>query len=264
MKLKTLFVALAAAALLPFANSAQADDKLELLVSGEISVATEGTYPPFSMRAPNGELDGLEIRVVKEIANRLGLQYKPVLVKWESVLIGLEADQYDIISDAMDITAERQKKVTFANGWLESGGRIVVRKDSEIAKPADVKGHAVGALVASNWASIAEGLGAEVKFYKAESDAMQDLANGNVDAIITDAIAAAYVIKVSNLPLKLVDEPVSSIQKGFAIKKGKPQLTAAINKTLGEMIADGTYAKLTSDLIGFDPAPKEPILTLTE
>ena len=264
MKLKSLLVAFAAMTLLPFAGAAHAEDKLELLVPGEISVATEGTYPPFSMRAPNGDLDGLEIRVVKEIARRLGLEYKPVLVKWESVLIGLEADQYDIISDAMDITAERQKKVTFADGWLESGGRIVVRKDSDITKPSDVKGRSVGGLVASNWTKIAGELGGDVKTYKAESDAMQDLANGNVDAIITDSIAAAYAIKTSNLPLKLVEEPVSSIQKGFAIKKGKPHLTAAINKALADMIADGTYAKLTVDLIGVDPAPKQPIRTLAD
>lgn len=264
MKLKSLLVALAAMALLPLADTASAEEGLELLVPGEISVATEGTYPPFSMRAPSGELDGLEIRVVTEIARRLGLEYKPVLVKWESVLIGLEADQYDIISDAMDITAERQKKVTFADGWLESGGRIVVRKDSDIAKPADVKGRAVGGLVASNWTKIAESLGADVKTYKAESDGMQDLANGNIDAVITDSIAAAYAIKVSNLPLKLVEEPVSSIQKGFAIKKGKPKLVAAINKALADMIADGTYAKLTTDLIGVDPAPKAPIRTLAD
>ncbi|MDH6234585.1 polar amino acid transport system substrate-binding protein [Mesorhizobium soli] len=264
MKLRMLFMALAAVTLLPFANSAQADDKLELLVPGEISVATEGTFPPFSMRAPNGDLDGLEIRVMKEIARRLGLEYKPVLVKWESVLIGLEADQYDMISDAMDITAERQKKVTFADGWLESGGRIIIRNDSDIAKPADVKGRTVGTLVASSWTKLAEGLGGDVKTYKAESDAIQDLANGNIEAVITDSIAGAYDIKVSNLPLKQVEEPVSSIQKGFAIKKGKPQLVAAINKALAEMIADGTYSKLTSDLIGVDPAPKEPIRTLAE
>ncbi len=264
MKLKMLLMALAAIALLPVANTAKADDKLELLVPGEISVATEGTYPPFSMRAPNGDLDGLEIRVMKEIARRLGLNYKPVLVKWESVLIGLEADQYDIISDGMDITPERQKKVTFADGWLESGGRIVVRDDSPIAKPTDVKGRTVGALVASNWSKLAESLGAGVKTYKSESDAMQDLANGNVDAIITDSIAAAYAIKTSHLPLKMVEEPVSSIQKGFAIKMGKPHLVAAVNKALADMVADGTYAKLTIDLIGVDPAPKDPIRTLAQ
>lgn len=265
MKIKTTIAALAATLLLPFgAATAQDAGALELLEPGVLSAATEGTYPPFSMRAPDGKLDGLEIRVMGEIAKRLGLEYKPVIVKWESVLIGLEADQYDIVSVAMDITAERQKKVLFSDGWLESGGRVVVRKDSDITAPDQVKGRTVGGLVASNWTKIAEELGAEVKSYKAESDSMQDLANGQVDAIITDAVAAAYAIQKSNLPLRLVDEPVSSIQKGFAIKKGKPNLAKAVNKALAEMVADGTYAALTSELIGVDPAPKAPIRTIFE
>lgn len=265
MKIKTTIAALAATLLLPFgAASAQDADTLELLEPGVLSAATEGTYPPFSMRAPDGELDGLEIRVMGEIAKRLGLEYKPVIVKWESVLIGLEADQYDIVSVAMDITAERQKKVLFSDGWLESGGRVVVRKDSDITSPDQVEGRPVGGLVASNWTKIAEDLGAEVKSYKAESDAMQDLANGQVDAIITDAVAAAYAIQKSNLPLRLVEQPVSSIQKGFAIKKGKPNLAKAVNKALAEMVADGTYAALTSELIGVNPAPKDPIRTIFE
>ncbi|WP_280517668.1 transporter substrate-binding domain-containing protein [Falsirhodobacter halotolerans] len=219
-------------------------------------------YPPFSMRAPYGQLDGLEIRVMGEIAKRLGLEYEPVLVRWESVLIGLEADQYDIISVAMDITPERQQKVTFADGWLESGGRVVVLDDSDIKVPADVNGRNVGGLVASNWTKIGEELGGNVKAYKAESDAMQDLANGNVDAIITDAVAAGHAIKTSNLPLVMLEEPVSTVQKGFAIKMGKPNLTAAVNKALADIIADGTYARLTSELVGYSPAPVEPIRSL--
>ena len=101
-----------------------------------------------------------------------------------------------------------------------------------------------------------------MKAYKAESDAMQDLANGQVDAIITDAVAAAYAIQKSNLPLRLVEEPVSSIQKGFAIKMGKPNLAKAVNEALAEMIADGTYEALTTELIGVNPAPKKPIRTI--
>ena len=264
MTMKTTLLAMTAALLLPFAGQVQAQEAgaLELLKPGVLSAATEGTYPPFSMRAPSGDLDGLEIRVMTEVAKRLGLEYEPVLVKWESVLIGLQADQYDIVSVAMDITEERQKQVLFSDGWLESGGRVVVRTDSDIKTPADIKGHKVGGLVASSWTTIGADLGGDVKSYKAESEAMQDLANGQVDAIITDAVAAAYAIKVSNLPLRLVDEPVSAVQKGFAIKMGKPNLARAVNKALAEMVADGTYAKLTTDLIGVDPAPADPIKTI--
>lgn len=266
MTMKMKLAALATALLIPFTGASYAQDAnaLELLKPGVLSAATEGTYPPFSMRAANGDLDGLEIRVMGEIAKRLGLKYEPVLVKWESVLIGLEADQYDIVSVAMDITEERQKKVLFSDGWLESGGRVVVHEDSDIMTPADVSGRVVGGLVASNWTTIAEELGAEVKSYKAESDAMQDLANRQVDAIITDAVAAGYAIKESNLPLRLIEEPVSSVQKGFAIKMGKPNLARAVNAALADMITDGTYAKLTTDLIGVDPTPVAPIRTIFE
>ena len=123
----THFAAIAIAAALffkmPVSQSFAAD--LELLVPGELSAATEGTFPPFNMQGPDGKLDGLEMRVMGEIAKRLGLTYKPVITKWEAILIGLKADQYDTSSDAMDITPERQKEVVFVDGWLELGGRLV-------------------------------------------------------------------------------------------------------------------------------------------
>ena len=259
MRLKLILAAALIGAFVPLAASGA--DELELIQPGKLLIATEGTYPPFSMRAPDGTLDGLEIRVGKEIAKRLGLEYTPVIIKWESLLVGLAADQYDFASDAMDITEERQKAVTFADGWLESGGRVVTKKDSDIKKSDDIKGKTVGVLVASTWQKLAEERGANVKTYKAESDAIQDLVNGNIDAVITDSIAAAYAIQASGLPLTMTDDYVSHIQKGFPFKKGKPNIVKAVNKALAEMIADGTYAKLTTPLVGYSPAPKEPIPT---
>jgi polar amino acid transport system substrate-binding protein len=251
--------ALAAALVLKLcALPAMAAD-LELIAPGELSAATEGTYPPFSMYTPQGKLDGLEIRVMSEIAKRLGLTYKPVIIKWDSLLIGLQAEQYDTASDAMDITPERQKQVRFVDGWLESGGRLVVKNDSPVKTSADIKGKTVGVLVASTWEKLAISLGAAVKTYKSETDALQDLVNGNIDGVVTDSIAAAYDIKASKLPLHMTDGYLSQIQKGFPFKMNKPNLVKAMNKALADMIADGTYAKLTSELIGYSPAPAKPI-----
>ncbi|QIB33568.1 transporter substrate-binding domain-containing protein [Ancylobacter pratisalsi] len=260
MRLPFLTV-LAAAAIGAVMSQPVAAQELELIQPGKILIATEGTYPPFSMRAPDGTLDGLEIRVGKEIARRLNLEYTPVIIKWESLLVGLEAGQYDFASDAMDITAERQKQVMFADGWLESGGRVVTKKGSDIKKAADIKGRTVGVLVASTWQKLAEERGATVKTYKAESDALQDLVNGNIDGVITDSIAAAYAIQESKLPLTMTEDYVSHVQKGFPFKKGKPNLVKAVNKALADMVADGTYAKLTTPIIGYSPAPKDPIRT---
>lgn len=262
MKFSILITA-AALTLGLFAVPATQADELELVQPGKLLIATEGTYPPFSMRGADGELDGLEIRVGKEIAKRLGLEYTPVIIKWESLLIGLAADQYDFASDAMDITEARQKEVTFADGWLESGGRVVTKNDSDIKKSDDIKGRTVGVLVASTWEKLATERGATVKTYKAESDAVQDLVNGNIEAVITDSISAAYSIQASKLPLTMTEDYVSHIQKGFPFNKGKKvNLVKAVNKALADMIADGTYEKLTAPIIGYSPAPKDPIKTI--
>lgn len=234
---------------------------LELLQPGKLLVATEGTFAPFSMRTPSGQLDGLEMRVAGEIARRLGLQYEPVIVKFDALLIGLMADQYDMTSASMDITEARQKQVAFADGWLESGARVITRKDTGIATPADLKGRNVGAVAASSFGKLAEEYGGNLKSYKAAADAMQDLAGGNLDAVINDAVAGNYAIRTRKLPFVMLDAPLSVIQKGMAIKKGKPNLHAAVNKALGDMIADGTYEKLLTPLIGYSPAPKSPIRT---
>ena len=232
---------------------------LELIKAGELSAATEGTYPPFSIRGADGSLDGLEMRMMTEICKRLGLTYKPVIIKWESLLIGLLAGEYDMSSNAMAITPERQLKVTFCDAWIESGARLVVKKDSPIKSNADAKGKRVGVIVASTYVKLAEGLGSEVKTYKSDPDAVQDLINGNIDAVITDSIAAAYMITKNSLPLRMTEEYLNKAQDGWPVKKGKPNLVTAINKTMAAIVADGTYEKLTLPLIGFNAFPKDPI-----
>jgi polar amino acid transport system substrate-binding protein len=251
---------LALAVPLMFTVSAANADDLELVTPGQLTAATEGTYPPFSMQNAQGELDGIDVRLVREIAKRLGLEYKPVLLKFDSLLVGLEADQFDLIGSPVDITPQRKEKVTFSDGWIESGARLIVPEKSTVQQPADIAGKTIGVLAASTWADMAAPLNpGELKTYKSETDAFQDLVNGNIDAIVTDGISASFNIKTSNLPLRLVDTPLSTLQKAWAIKKGKPNLVKAVNKALAEIVADGTYTKLTADFIGFAAAPKDPI-----
>ena len=88
---------LVASVLLALRTSLILAQELELNEPGVMSVSTESMFPPFSMRTPQGEFDGVEIRLWKEIANRFGLEYKPVPLKWESTLVGLMSGQFDVM-----------------------------------------------------------------------------------------------------------------------------------------------------------------------
>ena len=264
MKRRTFLTTAGAALGAPYVigSSAFAAENLELRNPGVLMSATEGTYPPFSFRGTDGKLDGLEMRMMGEICNRLGLAYEPVVIKWESMLIGLLSDQYDIVGNAMSITEERQKQVVFCDGWLESGAQLAVRNDSPINSYDELAGKKIGTLTASVYVPLIEGWGAEVGHYKADLDAMMDAVNQQIDGVVMDSIAAAYVIKRSNLDLRLVGSAQSSYQLGWAVKKGKPNLVRAVNATRADMVADGTVKKLFIDLIGFDPSPAEPIRSI--
>ena len=266
MHVKTKLRGLAAAAAISlgvWAGPATGDGHLELLEPGVLKCAFSGSYAPFAMQAADGKWSGLAVEVFREAVDRTGLQLEYVITKWESLLVGLFANKYDMLCDTMDITKERQERVLFVDGWLESGGRLVVHKDSDVATLEDFKGKTMGVLVASTWAELAKPLGpGETKYYQTESDAFRDVANQNVDGMITDSIAAAWAIEKSGLPLKIIPGYLSRIQKGFAAQKKQPNLVRAINEKLAEVVADGTYEKITSNLIGYSPAPEEPIRTM--
>ena len=258
--LGTVGATIAATALVP--GMGRAAEELELITPGVLTSATEGTYPPFSMRTPAGELDGLEMRIMGEICNRLGLEYEPVIVKWDSMLVGLQADHFDIVGNAMGITAERQEAVTFCDGWIETGARVVVHRDSAYTGPDELRGKKIGAIAASTFIPIVEQLGGDLMAYKADVDGMQDLVNGNIEAVILESIAANYAITKSMLPLRSLPGLIDPAQLGWAVKKGKPNLVRAINATRAEMVAEGKVAELFEDLIGYDPSPEEPVRSI--
>lgn len=268
MKFRNMFLAAAFVASASFgmvSHSQAQEGELELLTPGVVKCAFTGSFPPFAFQNSDGSWDGLTIRIFREAANRLDLEIEYVITKWESLLVGLMANNYDILCDTMDITKERQARVLFVDGWAESGGRVLVHEDSGIETNEDVKGKQMGVLIGSTWAELAKPLEpAEIKYYQAESDALQDLANEGFDAMVTDSIAAAWSIEHSGMPLEILPGYLSRVQKGWATTNNRVNLVKAFNAALEEMRADGTYDKLTSELIGYSPAPEEPIRSLDD
>ena len=244
---------------------AHAAGALELNEAGIMTSAAEGTFAPFSFLNKSGKSDGIGYKTMEEIAKRLDLKYNPIVTKWESLLIGILANKFDISASAMGINAERQKQVFFCDAWLESGSKLFVHKDSAYKASSEVMGKKVGAIVASIFIPVAKrlvGPEGEVPVYQADVDGMQDVVNGNVDGIILDAVAGSYAITESKLPLRGMPNLEQSYQMGWAANKSKPNLVKAINEKHWEMVKDGTFAAICKPLIGFDPTPNEPIRTI--
>lgn len=116
------------------------DDSLDRVKkAGKIKFAMSGGYPPFNYFNDKEELTGFDVEIGKEVAKRLGVSYEPVTTDWSGILEGLRSKRYDGIFGSMAISKERSEVVDFTDPYYYSGAQLIVRNDSKINSPDDLK-----------------------------------------------------------------------------------------------------------------------------
>ena len=236
-----------------FTNPSALANGHALLKSGVLRVATAGSPPPFTYggKFKNYNLDGIEIRMMDEIARRLGLTYEPVIMQLDGIIPGLLQESFECSSISMDITEERKKQVDFVP-WITYDVCFIGRKgmpDGYYA-PANFSKLKVGVEVSSIYAKLAKEKGVgEVIFYKSPTDFLLGLEQGQVDMTILPRIIAEHAIHVKKLPFVVLDPPLETLVSGWPFNKKNSPLRDAVNQVLDEMKADGTYQKIIDDVL---------------
>jgi len=111
---------------------------------GEIVVSTDPNYKPQSFINENGELDGFDIDVAKEIAKRLGVKVKFVTPSWDILTAGSWVDRWDMSVGSMMITKKRQEVLDFAMPpYYYTLAQLAAANDSSIDKLEDIAGQKV-------------------------------------------------------------------------------------------------------------------------
>ncbi|MGN0242604.1 MAG: basic amino acid ABC transporter substrate-binding protein [Lachnospiraceae bacterium] len=223
------------------------------LEADKLIVGTNAEFPPFEYVDDNGEFDGFDIAVMKEVGERLGKETVISNMEFKSLIGSMESGALDVIAAGMTVTDERKQSVDFSDSYYTSNQYIIVQKDSDITgieqlngKKLAVQEGTTGDFVASGeYGTIAD---AEVKRFKKGVDAVMELKNGAVDAVIIDANPAKEFVK-ANDDLKLIEDHSSEEEYAFAVQKGNQELLDQINETLAEMKEDGTFDALIEQYI---------------
>lgn len=239
-------------------NSAIADEKLlsEIKERGTILIGLEATYPPFNYQDESGELVGFEVDVAKAIADRIGVNAEFVPTKWDGMLAGLETKRFDIITNQVTITEERQKKYDFTQPYTVSGIQVITREDkqADFNSPADLSGKSVGVGLGSNYEEwlIQNVPEANVSTYDDNATKLQDLLVGRLDAFLNDRLAATYLLENSGGRIVAAGEPFDKQRMGIALRKNNADLLVALNSALDELRADGTLASISQKWFKLD------------
>lgn len=259
----TSFVALSAAAVLTLtacstgasAPAASSDSDFTLATAGTLTVATEGTYRPFSYHEGGaGELTGYDVEVAEAVADKLGLEIVFEETQWDAIFAGLDAGRFDAIANQVSITDEREAKYAFSTPYAVSPGVIVTKDDDDsISSFDDLAGKTTAQSLTSNWYELAQSSGATVEAVEGWAQAVALLEEDRVDATVNDRLTFLdYETTNPGSGLKIAAETEDTSRSAFALTQDNEELAAAITEALEELRTDGTLAELGDKYFGAD------------
>ena len=157
----------------------------DLEKAGEIIVATSPDFPPFE--SLDGEnVVGIEVDILKIVAEKLGVELKLEQMDFDSVLAGIQAGKYDMAASGISVTPEREKNMLFTAPYCLAAQAIVVTEDSAIKAKADLTGKNISVQTGTTAEAFCMDNGYSVKSFAANSDAQTALTTGKVDAGVID------------------------------------------------------------------------------
>ena len=224
---------------------------------GTLLVGFDQDFPPMGFVGDNGDYTGFDLDLAKEVASRLGLEYKAQPIAWDSKDMELESGNIDCIWNGFTITG-REDDYIWTTPYMANKQVFVVANDSDIKSQADLAGKVVEVQADSSAeAALKENQDLANTFGQLlttpdYNTAFMDLEQGAVDAVAMDVIVAGYQIKQRNADFKILDDSLSEEEYGVGFKKGNTELRDKVQGALEEMAADGTLAKISDEWFGED------------
>ena len=226
-----------------------ADDLLaQIKERGNIVVAMEGTWAPWTYHDDNNDLVGYDVEV------------EFVEGEWDGLLAGLDAGRYDIMVNGVGVTDERAEKYNFSTPYAYNKTAVIVRGDyDEISSMEDLKGKKTANTISSTYAAQAEAYGATVTPVDDLNQTIELLLSNRIDATLNAEVVFNDYKKEhpdSNIKIATYSDQVEEI--AIPIRKGDDTVTLleAVNDALDEMAKDGTLTELSEKYFGMDISKK--------
>ncbi len=235
------------------------DDLLsQIQQKGEIVIATEGTWSPWTYHDENDTLVGFDVEVAQHIADKLGVKATFVEAEWDSIFAGIDAGRYDIAANGVEITDERAEKYDFTQPYGYIRTAIIVREDDEtIHSFNDLEGKTTANTLASTYAELAESYGAAATGVDDLNQTIELLLAGRVDATLNAEVTYYdYLNAHPDAALKIAALTEGAAEVAIPLRKGEETaaLRQAIDQAIAELRAEGVLSELSIKYFGNDIA----------
>lgn len=219
---------------------------------GVLTVGTNAEFPPFEYIGDSGEPEGFDIALIEAVGEKLGVEVEIQNLEFNALVASI-GTKVDASIAGMTVTEERKNQVDFTDTYYDAVQYVIVQPDSSIAGIADLEGKKIGVQFGTTGDILAGDIeGSTVAQYNKGVDAINDLINGRVDAVIIDKKPAEVFGEKYGEQIKLIDGAAFDFeveQYAIAVPKGDTALVEAINTALAELKEDGTFDALVEEYI---------------
>ena len=215
-------------------------------------VGFDAEFPPYGYKDDSGNYTGFDLDLAKEVCERNNWTFKAQPIDWDAKDAELDSGSIDCIWNGFTIDG-RENDYLWSDPYFDNKQVFIVKNGSGISSIDDLSGKtvetqkdssALAALQGDN-KTIADKFGTlnQVADY---NTALMDLESGACDAVAMDIGVAEYDIKNKNATdtFSILDQYITTEKYGVGFKKGNTDLKDQVQKTLDEMFADGTVAKI--------------------
>ncbi|MEU5266640.1 ABC transporter substrate-binding protein [Amycolatopsis sp. NPDC021455] len=234
-----------------------------LAQDGQLTYCSDISAPPLTFYDAAQKPVGVEIELGDAIAAQLGARSRWANTSFNGIIPALQGKQCDAIISQLYIKPEREKVVDFVPYMYASNTLMVGSGNTDIATAADLCGKKAavqtGTTVVQYFTDQSTKCAAagrpnlDIRQFTKDSDALQQLRLGLVDAYGTTLETAAYVQTQQPGAFKVVGEPFNHVKVGIATRKDSPGLHDALAQAFAAIQKNGTYTavltkwKLTGD-----------------
>ena len=234
--------------------------------AGPMVVAADVGFAPHAMMAANGEVEGFNVDLAREIAERLGRPgFEIVDSEWSSIFSGLYAEKFEFVIAPTTITEGRAERVLLTEGYLDTDPVFLRRSDEpELTDLAQLRGESIAVNNGSAydlWATDNhEALGFEILRYGKNADAVQAVLSGRAFANLVGESVAMWAIR-QNAGVRADFRIRAETAFAVAFRNDDVELRNRVETILECMKLDGTIARIHQTWLGVEPAPGSAAVT---
>ena len=225
---------------------------LDLVTDGVLTMCTNPPFEPFEYTDSAGNVVGMDVDIVAEVAQDLGLDLAIRVTPFETIESGtdLEVGNCDVVASGITITDERAAKFDFSAPYFDSDLGVLVQTGSTVTDVAALAGVKIGVQQATTGDRWVADQGLTGVQFEDSGLPVEALRTDQVQAVVNDI---AVLGPFTGDGLEVVATIPTGEQFGLGVKQGNTALLDAINATLDRIMTDGTFDAIYTEHIGTAP-----------